>query len=105
MSGLLNAIDGVQAQQGRLLFATTNQYHALDPALVRPGRLDLHIEFTMASKWQAAKLFKRLYPIEDKNPSTWSQSQASDVVNHKAAEAKRDEAVGSAEYGVDRADI
>lgn len=44
----------VAAIQGRLLFATTNRYHALDPALARPGRLDLHIEFTLASKWQAA---------------------------------------------------
>jgi chaperone BCS1 len=64
LSGLLNAIDGVQAQQGRLLFATTNKYRALDPALVRPGRLDLHIKFTLASKWQAKELFKRFYPLE-----------------------------------------
>lgn len=64
LSGLLNAIDGVQAQQGRLLFATTNKYDALDPALVRPGRLDLHIEFMLASKWQASELFKRFYPVE-----------------------------------------
>lgn len=64
LSGLLNAIDGVQAQQGRLLFATTNKYKALDPALVRPGRLDLHIEFILASKWQARELFKRFYPLE-----------------------------------------
>src|SRR5258708_3607599 len=64
LSGLLNAIDGVQAQQGRLLFATTNKYLALDPALVRPGRLDVHIEFKSASKWQAAELFKRFYPSD-----------------------------------------
>lgn len=64
LSGLLNAIDGVQAQEGRLLFATTNKYRALDPALVRPGRLDLHIEFTLASKWQARELFKRFYPLD-----------------------------------------
>jgi mitochondrial chaperone BCS1 len=65
LSGLLNAIDGVQAQQGRLLFATTNKYTALDPALVRPGRLDVHIEFKLATKWQAGELFKRFYPIDD----------------------------------------
>ncbi|KAF8329373.1 uncharacterized protein EI90DRAFT_2997066, partial [Cantharellus anzutake] len=64
LSGLLNAIDGVQAQQGRLLFATTNKYLSLDPALVRPGRLDVHIEFSYASKWQAAELFKRFYPVD-----------------------------------------
>jgi mitochondrial chaperone BCS1 len=43
LSGLLNALDGVSAQEGRLLFATTNRYSVLDPALTRPGRLDLHV--------------------------------------------------------------
>ena len=76
LSGLLNAIDGVQAQQGRLLFATTNKYDALDPALMRPGRLDLHIEFKQATKWQAAELFKRFYPIEkDKSYSLGSSGE------------------------------
>ena len=43
-----NESDGVSAQEGRLLFATTNQYSALDPALTRPGRMDLHVEFVLA---------------------------------------------------------
>ncbi len=35
-SGLLNALDGVGAQQdGRLLFMTTNFIEVLDPALTR----------------------------------------------------------------------
>ena len=61
LSGLLNALDGIAAQEGRLLFATTNDYNALDPALLRPGRLDLHIEFLLASNYQATELFKRFY--------------------------------------------
>jgi chaperone BCS1 len=36
-SGLLNAIDGVAAQEGRLLCLTTNHVDRLDPALIRPG--------------------------------------------------------------------
>jgi chaperone BCS1 len=39
-SGLLNSIDGVAAGEGRLLFATTNHIEQLDPALIRPGRID-----------------------------------------------------------------
>ncbi|KAK7062556.1 hypothetical protein VNI00_000044 [Paramarasmius palmivorus] len=66
LSGLLNALDGVGAQEGRILFATTNKYSSLDPALCRPGRMDLHIEFRNASKYQAEKLFARFYkPDED----------------------------------------
>ncbi|TBU36872.1 P-loop containing nucleoside triphosphate hydrolase protein [Dichomitus squalens] len=61
LSGLLNALDGIAAQEGRILFATTNDYSALDPALLRPGRLDLHIEFNLASEYQAKELFKRFY--------------------------------------------
>lgn len=61
LSGLLNALDGIGAQEGRILFATTNKYGALDPALVRPGRMDLHIEFKLASKDQARGLFEAFY--------------------------------------------
>ena len=35
LSGLLNAIDGVGAQEGRLLFMTTNYVERLDEALIR----------------------------------------------------------------------
>lgn len=37
-SGLLNAIDGVAAQEGRALIMTTNHRDRLEPALIRPGR-------------------------------------------------------------------
>ncbi|KAF9259866.1 P-loop containing nucleoside triphosphate hydrolase protein [Marasmius fiardii PR-910] len=65
LSGLLNALDGIGAQEGRILFATTNKYSSLDPALCRPGRMDLHIEFKLASKYQARELFKRFYNPND----------------------------------------
>jgi len=61
LSGLLNALDGVGAQEGRILFATTNKYHSLDPALCRPGRMDIHMEFKLASRHQARELFRRFY--------------------------------------------
>ena len=61
LSGLLNALDGVGAPEGRIIIATTNKYHVLDPALIRPGRMDVHLEFKNASKYQAGKLFTRFY--------------------------------------------
>jgi chaperone BCS1 len=61
LSGLLNALDGVSAQEGRILFATTNRYQSLDPALIRPGRMDIHVEFRLASQYQAKELYKRFY--------------------------------------------
>jgi SpoVK/Ycf46/Vps4 family AAA+-type ATPase len=44
-AGLLQAIDGVTAQEGRMVFFTTNHREKLDEALIRPGRMDRHIEF------------------------------------------------------------
>ncbi|KZT66557.1 P-loop containing nucleoside triphosphate hydrolase protein [Daedalea quercina L-15889] len=61
LSGLLNALDGIGAQEGRILFATTNNYGALDAALCRPGRMDMHIEFKLASRYQAENLYKCFY--------------------------------------------
>lgn len=61
LSGLLNALDGVGAQEGRILFATTNKYSSLDPALCRPGRMDIHVHFKLASKYQAGELYRCFY--------------------------------------------
>jgi mitochondrial chaperone BCS1 len=61
MSGLLNAIDGVASQEGRVLVMTTNHPEKLDDALVRPGRVDMKIKFTLANKQQIRELFMRMY--------------------------------------------
>lgn len=61
-SGLLNAIDGVTATEGRLLFLTTNHKAKLDPALIRPGRCDVHYLLDDASTSQASRIFKKFFP-------------------------------------------
>jgi mitochondrial chaperone BCS1 len=61
-SGLLNAIDGVMSSEGRILFMTTNHRNVLDPALTRPGRVDLDIVIDNASRTQATRLFARFFP-------------------------------------------
>jgi chaperone BCS1 len=49
-SGLLNALDGVRSQEGRILFMTTNHKEKLDPALLRCGRADVHVKLDYASE-------------------------------------------------------
>ncbi len=61
MSGLLNALDGVSSREGRVLFLTTNHPEQLDPALVRPGRVDRKIELGYATPDQARRLFRWYY--------------------------------------------
>jgi hypothetical protein len=43
LSGLLNVLDGVVDSPGRILIMTTNHPEMLDPALIRPGRIDKKI--------------------------------------------------------------
>ena len=45
LSGLLNMVDGLWSSSGheRILIFTTNHVDRLDPALIRPGRMDKHI--------------------------------------------------------------
>ncbi|KAJ6665513.1 hypothetical protein lerEdw1_003354 [Lerista edwardsae] len=61
-SGLLNALDGVASSEARIVFMTTNHVDRLDPALVRPGRVDLKQYVGYCSHWQLSHLFQRFYP-------------------------------------------
>ena len=66
-SGLLNALDGVASAEGVLTFMTTNHPEKLDPAMMRPGRIDLKIEIGNASDYQVKKMFMRFYDDEAKS--------------------------------------
>lgn len=61
LSGLLNAIDGVASHEGRVLVMTSNFPDKLDDALIRPGRIDMRIDFTKATRSQMSELFTRMY--------------------------------------------
>jgi chaperone BCS1 len=60
-SGVLNALDGVAAQEGRLLFLTTNHPERLDAALVRPGRVDRRIAFALCGTEHVERFVRQFY--------------------------------------------
>lgn len=62
LSGLLNALDGPLATDGRILFVTSNTPERLDAALLRAGRVDVEIHFGYATRGQAAGLWARFFP-------------------------------------------
>eukprot|EP01090_Pellita_catalonica_P009305 TRINITY_DN2036_c0_g2_i1.p1 TRINITY_DN2036_c0_g2~~TRINITY_DN2036_c0_g2_i1.p1 ORF type:complete len:481 (-),score=82.74 TRINITY_DN2036_c0_g2_i1:383-1783(-) len=64
-SGLLNAIDGITASEGHLLIMTTNHVEKLKPVLIREGRIDLSLEFHLATKQQIRMLFSKFYSDVD----------------------------------------
>lgn len=61
-SGLLNALDGVGRSNGQIFILTTNYRDRLDAALIRNGRVDVHIEFQNAGDDQIHGMFLRFYP-------------------------------------------
>lgn len=85
LSGLLNALDGIGAQEGRILFATTNRYSTLDSALTRPGRMDLHIEFRHATSAQAEDLFKYFYLPSGGQPGVKAEATLNDSARGQSA--------------------
>lgn len=93
LSGLLNAIDGVASHEGRVLVMTTNKPEALDEALIRPGRVDLQVCFTNATRHQAKELFIRMYvddtpkPVKQKDVNIDSDSSTVEVEDKVAAAA------------------
>lgn len=60
LGGLLNAIDGVSSGEGRILLMTTNYPEKLDPALTRPGRCDVHVEFGPPNHEQIVSMHQRI---------------------------------------------
>jgi chaperone BCS1 len=62
LSGLLNVIDGVLSPSGAVFVLTTNHKEKLDPALVRPGRVDMQFHITYATTGQKQQLYDRFFP-------------------------------------------
>lgn len=58
LSTFLNCLDGHILSEGILIIMTTNHVECLDPACIRPGRMDLHLELGYCTHYQIEKLFK-----------------------------------------------
>lgn len=65
LSGMLNAIDGVMAREGRVLFITSNHANKLDDALIRPGRIDMREHLGLMELPEAMAMFKNFWPDYD----------------------------------------
>jgi chaperone BCS1 len=67
LSAILNVLDGVAAQEGRILVMTTNHLEDLDHALVRPGRVDMKVFLGHADQSAVQEQFLAVYlkPVDD----------------------------------------
>ncbi|KAJ5523017.1 mitochondrial chaperone bcs1 [Penicillium frequentans] len=57
LSGLLNELDGVSSAEDRVLIMTTNHEMKLDPALIRPGRIDKKVSFALADRDTVSQIY------------------------------------------------
>uniref|UniRef100_A0A8D8SP52 Mitochondrial chaperone BCS1 n=1 Tax=Cacopsylla melanoneura TaxID=428564 RepID=A0A8D8SP52_9HEMI len=85
LSGLLNCLDGVASSEARLLFMTTNYIDRLDPALIRPGRVDLREYVGYCSKHQLELMYRRFYD-DPEHASKFSEAVLATNRNTSAAQ-------------------
>jgi ATP-dependent Zn protease len=64
LDDILNAFDGIKETPGRIMIMSSNHYEKLDPALIRPGRIDITLELTKASHNTISELYKHLFNEE-----------------------------------------
>ncbi|CAM9351235.1 unnamed protein product [Ascophyllum nodosum] len=95
LSGLLNVLDGVVDTPGRIVVMTTNIVEALDPALIRPGRIDKRILLDYMRFPAALQMTEHLFQVKLTN----DQKARLDAVFGEAAVARRKEAGFSLGYG------
>ena len=95
LPGLLNALDGVGAVDGRLLFMTCHRASSLEPALVRPGRIDVRVGFGPPDRAQAAALFRHFYRAPTRRTGTSSMGTDGKMNRHGETRADDDSARSS----------
>lgn len=67
LSGVLNFVDGLSSSCGgeRIIIFTTNHKEHLDPALIRPGRMDKHIHLSYCGNGAFGILAKNYLDVEN----------------------------------------
>ena len=68
LSYLLNILDGINETPGRIIIMTTNRPEILDEALIRPGRIDIKINFSKATSNSMIEILSHFWN-EDENLS------------------------------------
>ena len=69
----MNALDGVVASEERIIFMTTNHPERLDPALLRPGRVDVKEYLGHATHYQMKQMFLRFYGGTDERAEAFAR--------------------------------
>ncbi|PHH65972.1 hypothetical protein CDD81_920 [Ophiocordyceps australis] len=97
LSGLLNVLDGVASQEGRILIMTTNHIDKLDKALIRPGRVDMMIPFGHADSSMVLSMFRAIYSPCENEAASVDCPRSNEVANTESG-AQAEEKPSSVTY-------
>lgn len=88
LSGFLNFFDGLWSSCGdeRIIVVTTNHKEVIDPALLRPGRMDVHIHMSYCTPAGFKILAQNYHGLVDDNPL--SDEIQTLLINAKVTPAK-----------------
>lgn len=84
LSYFLNIIDGLNECSGRIIIMTTNKIDYLDKALIRPGRIDIKLEFKKCTKNDIYEMIKIFWKDEFK----YSFEEIKDDIDNKYTSAE-----------------
>lgn len=99
LSGLLNGLDGIITPHGLITIMTSNRVEELDPALLRPGRIDLVEEIGFPDDEQLGRMFKTFYGIGGGEMRAAGRSSAALMEIMKQHMNDPDGAVNELRYG------
>ena len=68
---MLTELDGIEELKGVVVLAATNRIDLLDPALLRPGRLEFHVELPMPDA-EARRAILKVHMRACRSPRTWT---------------------------------
>ncbi|VVU94860.1 ATPase family associated with various cellular activities (AAA) [seawater metagenome] len=78
---ILDILDGIPERTGQIIMMSTNNFEKLDPALIRPGRIDCAIHFNKCSVDNVKKLIEDYYEekldleIDDSLEKKWTPAE------------------------------
>jgi hypothetical protein len=86
LSFLLNLLDGTLESNGRILIITTNFPGRIDRALIRPGRIDMIVNFRKANRSVLTEMLSSFYDREVEIPDDasldykWSPAEVNQIL-------------------------
>lgn len=113
LNALLTEMSGFNEKNGIIVLAATNRLDMLDPALLRPGRFDRHIEITLpdvAARKKILELHMQNKPFKNIMIQEWAQktsgfsgAKLENLVNEAAILACKENSISICDSHVDKA--